>query len=333
MNAKQDKTMGKNASEVHETEVTPQAQSDGTSSTSSTSNSTAVLAPGNPNWEPTAFDPSFLIEGEETGYEELTREDYQVPLLTILQSNSPQVKRSSDRYLEGASEGDIFSSTTGTVFDGAAGVLVIPCATERKHVEWVPRDSGGSGGFVGQHDVEKNILAQCTRDGSRTYLPNGNEIIDTVYNYVLLLDENNKDSFEPIVIPMSRTQLKIHRRWTEAQTRQAVTIGGKRYKLKRFHQIWRLSTIGESRNGYDYMNWNVSFVGPVQIKEIADAAKDFRDTILSGQFKPQIKHEYDDNGFDVFGGGNGDSDGEGSDRSNGRSGTSSPSDDDDPFDI
>ena len=90
------------------------------------------------------FDDDLLSAG--TGLEEASADDYAIPFLRVLQSMSPQLKKSDGKYIQGAEEGNLFNTVTETLYDGTEGVTIIPCAYKKKFIEWVPRESGG--GFV-----------------------------------------------------------------------------------------------------------------------------------------------------------------------------------------
>ena len=52
-----------------------------------------------------AFDTSILLEDAGTASENMTADDMLIPRLRILQSGSPQVKKSEGAYIKGAEEG------------------------------------------------------------------------------------------------------------------------------------------------------------------------------------------------------------------------------------
>ena len=55
------------------------------------------------------FDDDMLSQG--TGLEEATADDYAIPFLRILQSMSPQLKKSDGKFIAGAEEGSFFILT------------------------------------------------------------------------------------------------------------------------------------------------------------------------------------------------------------------------------
>ena len=91
------------------------------------------LAPANLNYSADAG----------SGFEETSQESYAIPFLSILQSGSPQVKKSDGAYIKGAEEGMLIDSVTQTLF--ADGVEVIPCHYTQRFIEWGLREQGEIG--------------------------------------------------------------------------------------------------------------------------------------------------------------------------------------------
>ena len=79
------------------------------------------------------FDDDLLSEG--TGLEEASAGDYAIPFLRVLQSMSPQLKKSDGKYIQGAEEGNLFNTVSEAVYDGTEGVTIIPCAYKKKFIE------------------------------------------------------------------------------------------------------------------------------------------------------------------------------------------------------
>ena len=76
------------------------------------------------------FDDDMLSAG--TGLEEAGADDYAIPFLRVLQSMSPQLKKSDGKYIQGAEEGNLFNTVTESYYDGTEGVEIIPCAYKKK---------------------------------------------------------------------------------------------------------------------------------------------------------------------------------------------------------
>ena len=121
---------------------------------------------------------------------------------------SPQLKKTDPKYIEGASQGDMFNTVTGQYWDGEEGIVVIPCYQETKYLEFVPRDSGG--GFVGEIAPDNPIIQQAKREGNKELLPNGNELVKSDQHYCIILDN---DIPTLAILDMKVSQLKVSRRW------------------------------------------------------------------------------------------------------------------------
>ena len=67
------------------------------------------------------------------GMENVTADDLQIPFLSILQSNSPQLDESEGKYIDGAKAGMILNTVTNEIFDGKIGLnpddLMAACTT------------------------------------------------------------------------------------------------------------------------------------------------------------------------------------------------------------
>ena len=85
----------------------------------------------------TTFDDSLLTGG--TGLEDTTTEDFAIPFIRVLQPTSPQLQKADGKHIPGASAGDLYNTVTNELYDGEKGVSVVPCAYNKKYIEWIPR--------------------------------------------------------------------------------------------------------------------------------------------------------------------------------------------------
>ena len=153
------------------------------------------------------FDDTLLSGG--TGLEETTTEDFAIPFIRVLQPMSPQLIKTHGSYVAGASAGDLYNTVTGEAFDGEQGLSIVPCAYNKKYIEWIPREKGG-GLINAGHDI--SILSKCTRDAEsrRYYTAEGNEIVETAQFFVLVVKE---DTAQQAVLAFTSTQLGVSRKW------------------------------------------------------------------------------------------------------------------------
>lgn len=119
------------------------------------------------------------------GMDNMTSADQAVPFIRILQALSPEINKKKPEYVPGAEPGMFIDSVSNELREE---LIFVPCLTEHLFVEWKPRNAGG--GFVGRHDLHSGVDKQCRRnEKGKLVLPNGNELVETFYVAVLLLDE------------------------------------------------------------------------------------------------------------------------------------------------
>ena len=211
----------------------------------------------------------FAGEGAAFGADEM-----QNPFIRALQALSPQLNKKKPEYIDGAEQGDLFNTVTGQVWKGEEGVTIIPCYQVTKYLEFTPRDMGG--GFRGEISPTNPVLQQTTRQGSKELLPNGNELVKSDQHYCLVLD--GEGSFQPAVIDMKSTQLKVSRRWKTQIAMQMITP-------PLFATEWKITTVEESNDQGSWFNPSVEKVGLVGERDLMLEAKAFRDSVAAGEAK------------------------------------------------
>ena len=60
------------------------------------------------------------------GLENVDKDCFAIPFLTILQSGSPQCKKSDGAYIKGAEEGMLFNTVTKDLYDETHRILFFP---------------------------------------------------------------------------------------------------------------------------------------------------------------------------------------------------------------
>ncbi len=225
------------------------------------------------------------------GVENVTRDDLAIPFLAILQSNSPEVKRSDGAYIEGAAEGMLVNTVTKQVIDPAKNeVVVVACAYHRAFVEWRLRERGG--GFVAEHSVAEGsgMQAECERDDkNRDILPNGNQLNDTRTYYVMLLDDEIGPM--PAVISMTSTQIKKARQWgMQMNMLRLKEDDGSTYTPPMFASKWRVDTVPEQNEKGSWFGWRFTHVG--YFDSPADhefqACMDFHKSVQAGRVRVDL---------------------------------------------
>lgn len=202
---------------------------------------------------------NLLMEDAGAGSENIGREDVAIPRIVILQSGSPQVNKRDAAYVEGASAGDFFNTLDNSVFDGAEGVLFVPCAYRRAFIEWKPRTDGG--GFVRDHGSNPAILDQCHKDDAsgKDILPNGNEVVTTA-EYIGFLINEESGIPQQVVISMTSTQLKKARRWNTMIQQLLIPkpqgIGV--FNPAMFYKAYKLTTVPEGNDKGNWFGWEIT---------------------------------------------------------------------------
>lgn len=154
----------------------------------------------------------FADYGEQDGFDNQTQDDVALPFIALAQSNSPEVNKDDDRYIDGCEAGAFFNTVTREVY--ADGVLFQPVYREHAFVEWVPRDSGG--GFVGRHAPDDPVVRAARQRSAINELTTeesgGNQLVETFYWYGHILPSIDAlASGMPAVIAFKSTAIKVYK--------------------------------------------------------------------------------------------------------------------------
>lgn len=221
------------------------------------------------------------------GFEEADRDSYAIPALAIIQKGSPQVDQDHAKYkpVEGAAVGHLINTVTEEVFDGAKGVLVLPCHYQHSYTVWKPRNEGG--GFAASLSVAEGAaeLKNCTRnEKNQDILPNGNQLVDTRTHYVLVLREDG--TYFPAVLRMSSTQIKKSKKWMSNMNDVKVKReDGSQFTPPMWAKTYRLATVAESNAEGNWRGWAITREGDCPSPELYAAARAFRDAVRAGDVK------------------------------------------------
>lgn len=137
------------------------------------------------------------------GFQNQTQDDFAIPFLNLLQSNSPL-----DEIGNGAKGGMFINTVTNELFDGAKGLRIIPVLTKQQYVEWVPRTAGG--GVAAVYEIADPVVAKAraaTRFGKHV-MDNKNELVQTFYVWALVVTPDGRAV--PMMIAFSSTKIKAY---------------------------------------------------------------------------------------------------------------------------
>ena len=147
---------------------------------------------------------------------------------------------------------------------------------------WIPRDEGGGDGqgFRGAFESEseaKDRQSELSAEGEEV------EIVDAHQHFVLVVRDTGE--MEEAVITMTRTKMKVSRRWNSM-----IRMGGG----DRFSRGYKFDTVMEESPKGDYYNYSVSTAGftPAEVFARAEA---LYDAITGGERVIHREESDDDN--------------------------------------
>ena len=227
--------------------------------------------------------PAFLENDPILGFEQMRNSDVKIARVAIAQSMTRQRKRGNAAFIEGLQEGQMFNSLTGQVY--GESVDFIPLYFFRTRIMFKDLDQGGG------------ILCVAP-DGDSCRLNNGGHCLHgdfglngerpectEFYNYPSLVDFNN-DGGDLVVLSYKSTAMKKAQEWN-ARMRQL--------KASMFAQKWRVRTVPDKKDKFDFFNVEFDFLGYVDNKDVLDKVKRSflitREGFSSGKYEADLDTE------------------------------------------
>lgn len=208
-------------------------------------------------------------------------DDNLIPIISLLQDLSPQVKTKNPEYVDGAEVGDFYIKGLDILIKGDEGFLFQPCAFQKAIVEWVPRDKGG--GFVAQYEELPPGVTEVMNDKGKTVKKSeaGNDLVDTRYHFGYL---EHGDTRIPAVLSFSSSGHTVSRGWM-VQMNNAVWPGTNKNAPSWFRKYRVKSRIKQKNNN----EWYICEVNPDAWVQTKDQRTDGKNLHLSFKDK-QIDH-------------------------------------------
>lgn len=229
------------------------------------------------------------------GFEEADASAYAIPFLQILQSGSPQCKKSDGAYIKGAEEGKFYNTVTQELFDGDEGIIVIPCHYTQRFVEWKARETGG--GFVASHMPGEQPSTEKDEKGRDIIPSSGNTLVDSRNHYVLIVGSDG--SLTPALITMTSTQQKKSKQWmSKMQGIKIKNAQGAFQTAPMMSRKYRITTVPESNDKGSWFGFKTELVGIVEDKAEYDEANNFRNAVRGGTAAPKYETTTDENAID-----------------------------------
>lgn len=207
--------------------------------------------------------------------------DNMVPLLYVLQTNSPQVNKRDPKYIEGAEPGDIWLRNAPTpIIKGEEGLEFIPCYFYKDFGEWISRDEGG--GLVGRYpELPKD--AKSIKDPESPGIPKweskaGNDLIETRNFAGFALTE--EDGPLAYLIPMKGASHSVGKGWMTSMNMKK-TPGGR--KAPAFAFKYKLTTTQRKNKKGEWFVLQINDAGVVQDEAMLDQGHDLHQAFASGK--------------------------------------------------
>jgi hypothetical protein len=191
------------------------------------------------------------------GSEYVTARDTKLPILKILYASSEVLDEGSGKYNANAKQGDIYNETTGNLYKGKDGIIVVPCLYINTFNEW--KDRGDSKGRpVGIH-LDPAVMRDTKRgEDNKDRLPNGNYIEDTGNHFVYILDKDY-NPIETALIAMKSTQKKKSKTWNSMMQSRRLQGSKGFFCPPSWATAYKLITTKESNSGNNWFGWVIEF--------------------------------------------------------------------------
>jgi hypothetical protein len=254
------------------------------------------------------------------GFENQDMSDRKLPIIELLQSNSPEVASSKGKVYAG----QFSNSVTGEVYDE---VYFVAALTDHCWTQWVPRDDGG--GFRGRHAKNAKIVtdAIARNDGRaigklpvpqapdpKTNKPQPtHELVETFEIYAIVYNKEG-EVLGFAMIPFTSTKIRVYRAWNSAIGNFAPTLNGKKLPpgaVPIFAHRVKMTSESDTKNGNTFM---IPVLSPAQGGDDLKmsllpkndpryvAAKKLHDDVLAGLAKAAYETTKQEAGADPEGG-------------------------------
>lgn len=228
------------------------------------------------------------------------QEDNIVPLIYLLQSNSPQTQKGAEKYIKGATGGAIWlrnAPQEESLIDGEEGFEFQPCHFNVCWIEWLPN----RGGFVTRHTSrpEDAALVEVEREdgtkGQRWERPNGNVVAESrEYSGFVYREGDDRGADLPYTMPFGGTNLTVAKQLM-TNLRNIKLPNGERAPI--FANKVRITTKLRSRGKFNWFVYEIGATEPVETVEEVERGNALADAFITGA-KQSAAHEADGSATD-----------------------------------
>lgn len=242
------------------------------------------------------FDISADVGG---GMEGTDKDSFAIPFLRALQKISPQCDEADAAYVEGAKGGMLYNSVTNSLYDGKEGVIFLPCAFQRRFLQWAPR--GTEGGFRGELMPEQ--VAEMRHNGTikeldgRLYIADekgevsekkSDRVVDTRSHFGLVVDGDNVTQ---VLLALSSTQIKKSKQLMSILSAAKVNTASGLVTPPTWMNRIRITTVLESNDQGSWYGVKFESDGMIEDANLYKAGKAFHEAISAGEAKANFAED------------------------------------------
>ncbi|MAK51094.1 hypothetical protein [Marinobacter sp.] len=236
--------------------------------------------------EVAVLDTSMFEADADFNTGDLSSDDLALPFIDIIQATSSKHLKG----IKGSVPGMMVNVVSSQTYPGDEGMIVVPCAYQRRFLEWVER--GENSTVTGKkHAYPLNKWAPEDKDRPTTekrdgdnfdWIPGQNHYVEeTFYHYVLVLEEDGRHT--PALFSMSRTQGKKSKKWNSMVASQVMQGKNGSFQPPRFAYTYNVVVVEESSDQNNWYGFDVKLHEQVKDPNVYAAAKAFANSIMQGE--------------------------------------------------
>lgn len=214
------------------------------------------------------FDPTAIL-AEHSGNDCIKAENCAIPFLQIASSISAVCKKSSDKFIEGITPGQIYNTVTKEFYDS---LIVIPCQVKETMQAWTDEPSGKPMGDYSKTDeyVTNAKWVDGNNGSKKLKAVDGNILVETYTFLVMYIAPDG--TVGHALLPMSKTKLSVAKQWnTKIKTLMIDTPKGK-VNPAMYTTMYKLSTVEKSNAYGDWFIYSVNFDKLIDNKDLFESA-------------------------------------------------------------
>lgn len=231
-----------------------------------------------------------------TGFEGTDAESYALPFISVLQKMSPMVDEDDPKYVEGAKAGMLYNTVTGKLYDGKAGVLIVPCAYKRTFIRWGGREAEDKG-FKGEFTVEEargfKERGEVVELDGKLFFPDENGkvhekkndyLADTRNHYIIIIDPESGE-YATALLSLTSSMIKPSRMLMTALQQKKVQTAQGLKTPPTFLNLVRMGTVSVSKDNNTWSSIKFDLEGLVTEKDIYETAKQFHNDVVQNNIQ------------------------------------------------